>query len=37
LEIRKSVRDRLLRQKEAVAAGEHGQPFDDVVRQLGLE
>lgn len=37
LEIRKSVRDRLLRQKEAVAAGERGQPFDDVVRQLGLE
>jgi len=37
LEIGKSVRERLLRQKEAVAAGEHGQPFDDVVRQLGLE
>ena len=36
LEIRKSVRDRLLRQKEAVAAGERGQPFDDVVRQLDL-
>ena len=37
LEIRESVRDRLLRQKEAVAAGERGQPFDDVVRQLDLE
>ncbi len=37
LEIRKSVRDRLLRQKKAVAAGERGQPFDDVVQQLGLE
>ena len=37
LEVRKSVRDRLLRQKEAVAAGERGQPFDDVVQQLGLE
>ena len=36
LEIRESVRDRLLRQKEAVAAGERGQPFDDVVRQLDL-
>ncbi len=37
LEIRKAVRDRLLRQKKAVAAGEGGQPFEDVVRQLGLE
>ena len=37
LEIRQSVRDRLLRQKEAVAAGERGQSFDDVVRQLDSE
>lgn len=37
LEIRKSVRERLLRQKQAVAAGERGQPFEDVVSQLGLE
>ena len=37
LEIRESVRDRLLRQREAVAAGERGQPLDDVVQQLGLE
>jgi len=37
LEIRKSVRDRLLRQKEAVAAGERGEPFEDVIRRLGLE
>jgi CRP-like cAMP-binding protein len=37
LEIRESVRDRLLRQREAVAAGERGQPFDEVVQQLGLE
>jgi hypothetical protein len=37
LEIRQSVRDRLLRQREAVAAGERGQPFDDVVQRLGLE
>jgi hypothetical protein len=36
-EIRDSVRDRLLRQREAVAAGERGQAFDDVVQQLGLE
>ena len=31
LEIRKSVRERLLRQKQAVAAGERGEPFEDVV------
>ena len=37
LEIKKSVRDRLLRQRKAVAAGERGQPFEDVVRRLGLE
>ena len=36
LEIRERVRDRLLRQKEAVAAGERGQPLEDVVQQLGL-
>ena len=37
LPIRKVVRDRLLRQKQAVAAGERGEPFEDVVRRLGLE
>ena len=37
LEIRKSVRERLLRQKKAVAAGERGEPFEDVVRRLALE
>jgi len=37
LPIRKSVRDRLLRQKQAVAAGERGEPFADVVRRLALE
>jgi len=37
LPIRKSVRDRLLRQKQAVAAGERGESFTDVVRRLGLE
>ena len=36
-EIRKSARQRLLRQKKAVAAGERGEPFEDVVRRLGLE
>jgi len=37
LEIKKSVRERLLRQKKAVAVGERGEPFEDVVRRLGLE
>jgi len=37
LPIRKSVRDRLLRQKQAVSKGERGEPFADVVRRLGLE
>ena len=37
LGIRKSVRERLLRQQKAVAAGERGEPFEDVVRRLGLE
>ena len=36
-QLRKVVRDRLLRQKKAVAAGERGKPFADVVRRLGLE
>jgi hypothetical protein len=31
LGIKKSVRERLLRQKKAVAAGERGEPFEDVV------
>jgi hypothetical protein len=37
LEIKKSVRERLLRQRKAVAEGERGEPFEDVVRRLGLE
>ena len=37
LAIRSDVRKRLMRQRQEVAAGQHGQPFDDVVRQLGLE
>ncbi|MCX7856114.1 MAG: hypothetical protein N2556_09145 [Anaerolineae bacterium] len=31
LPLRKSVRERLLRQKQAVSAGERGEPFDEVV------
>jgi len=37
LQIRESVRKRLLRQRQAVAMGERGEPFEDVVRRLGLE
>jgi hypothetical protein len=37
LPMRKSVRDRLLRQKQVVAVGERGEPLEDVVRRLGLE
>ncbi len=37
LSFRKSVRARLLRQKKAVTEGERGQPFEKMVRRLGLE
>jgi len=37
LPLRKRVRDRLVRQQQAVANGERGEPFDDVVRRLGWE
>lgn len=37
LPIRKTVRDRLLRQREAVVNGERGKPFEKVTRRLGLE
>jgi hypothetical protein len=37
LELRSDVRDRLLRQRKDIAAGLHGQPLDDVLRQMGLE
>jgi len=35
--IRKSVRDRLLRQKRAVAKGERGEGFKDALERLGSE
>jgi hypothetical protein len=37
LPLRKTIRNRLLRQKEAVARGERGEPFEEVVQRLGLE
>jgi len=36
LPIREEVRERFLRQKQAVSNGERREPFDDVIRQLGL-
>ncbi len=37
LPLRKSVRERLLRQKRAVAKGERGELLEDMVQQMGLE
>jgi hypothetical protein len=37
LEIQSEVRKRLLRQRQEVMDGERGRPFEDVVRELGLE
>lgn len=37
MSLRASVRKRLMRQKRAVAQGERGSSFEEVVRKLGLE
>ena len=37
LEVRSEVRERLLRQRQEGMGGERGRPFEDVVRELGLE
>jgi hypothetical protein len=37
LPIRKSMRDRLLAQKQRVAEGERGRPLEEPGRRLGLE
>jgi hypothetical protein len=37
LPIRKSVHDRLVRQKQAVVKGQRGEPLEDVLQRLGLE
>lgn len=37
LPLRKDFRQRLIRQQQAVAAGERGEPFDELVGRLGLE
>jgi hypothetical protein len=37
LEIRKSICERLLRQREDTARGNRGEAFEDVIGRLGLE
>jgi hypothetical protein len=37
LELRQAVRDRLIRQREAVVKGQCGQPLEDLVNELGLD
>ena len=37
LELREEVRERLIEQQRAVAAGDLGRPLDEVARELGLE
>jgi hypothetical protein len=37
LEIRENVRNRLLRQRQTVASGDHGRPIEDLVEELGLD
>lgn len=36
LELRPEIRDRLLRQRQEVLAGERGTPLDQVLAELGL-
>ncbi|MCX5885074.1 MAG: hypothetical protein NT096_04040 [Proteobacteria bacterium] len=37
LPMRKSLKDRLIRQKKAVTRGERGERFEDVIKHLDLE
>ena len=37
LVLQETIRERLLQQKQAVADGERGEAFDDVIRRLGLD
>jgi hypothetical protein len=36
LELRSTVRDRLLHQQQAVATGERGGPLEEVTQELGI-
>ena len=37
LELRETVRDRLIRQRQALVTGEYGQRLEELVAQLGLD
>ena len=37
LELQQALRERLLRQQQAVAAAHRGEALNDIARQLGLE
>ncbi len=37
LVVKKQIRNRLLRQKQAVIRGERGKPLEEVIKELGLE
>ncbi|MFU8772166.1 MAG: hypothetical protein ACNA8H_07080 [Anaerolineales bacterium] len=37
LELRKSIRERLIKQQEEVQAGERGEIFHDVIQHLSLD
>lgn len=37
LDLTEAVRDRLIRQREAVTKGQYGQFLEDVARELGLD
>lgn len=37
LSVKKAVRDRLIRQRQSIGAGQEGEAFADVVRRLKLD
>lgn len=37
LELKNAVRDRLIRQRRAVAQGQYGRPMEDLVKELELD
>ena len=37
MDLQEPIREQLLRQQQAIQAGERGQPLEDVLQQLGLE
>lgn len=37
LELRESIKKRLIKQRQAVTQGDFGRPLDEVVKELGLD